>query len=329
MFSGGRNLIGRAKISLLLVISCLLWLHLAFHSSEDTPENVVIEAKDSLVLNDISDEEHKAIEDLPLVKRVDDWSEAAGQSLRFAQWNHPSEADKSYLTSWVDLLHTLLPPSCNIVDVGAHGGDTALPLAVASRGGTVVALEMGPPVNLLRVNRRLNPGIKLDVFNLAVSDKAGNVSYRSGCGGCNGGIGAGRIGKDMEVQVESVRLHPFLSSHYSQQWLDNLCLIKLDTEGHDQVILSDLAKSDLRPPFIWTEWFASYKFGGPNHCSKRSAKLFKTSTSMGYQIFQPTLPLKTVPGCQNRHYQRDLLLIHKSRVSSGMGFRHVLNNVSV
>ena len=33
-------------------------------------------------------------------------------------------------------------------------GDTALPLAVASRGGTVVAIEMGPPIHMLRINQR-------------------------------------------------------------------------------------------------------------------------------------------------------------------------------
>ena len=33
-------------------------------------------------------------------------------------------------------------------------GDTALNLAEASDGGTVVAFEMGPPVNLLNINKK-------------------------------------------------------------------------------------------------------------------------------------------------------------------------------
>ena len=43
---------------------------------------------------------------------------------------------------------------CNIVDIGANTGDTALILAVAAKGGTVAAFEMGPPIDMLRVNKR-------------------------------------------------------------------------------------------------------------------------------------------------------------------------------
>ena len=40
------------------------------------------------------------------------------------------------------------------MDIGANTGDTSLVLAVASQGGTVVAFEMGSPVEMLRVNKR-------------------------------------------------------------------------------------------------------------------------------------------------------------------------------
>ena len=33
---------------------------------------------------------------------------------------------------------------------------------------------------------------------------------------------------------------------------------------------------------------------------------------MGYEIFEPKLPLRRVIGCQNRNYQPDLLLIDKN-----------------
>ena len=72
---------------------------------------------------------------------------------------------------------SVLVPGCNTVDVGAHGGDTAIPLAVASRGGTVVAIEMGlfynvclnfcttfptgPPMEILKLNVRLNPSLNI------------------------------------------------------------------------------------------------------------------------------------------------------------------------
>ena len=55
--------------------------------------------------------------------------------------------------SKADLTH-YLDPGCNIVDIGANTGDTPLVLAVAAKGGTVVAFEMGPPIDMLRINKR-------------------------------------------------------------------------------------------------------------------------------------------------------------------------------
>ena len=92
---------------------------------------------------------------------------------RFAQWNHTGETvPKQFQHSWVALLKVLTNPifilmltiililpltilittliphsrildlvyqellpdkSCNIVDIGAHGGDTTLPLALVAR----------------------------------------------------------------------------------------------------------------------------------------------------------------------------------------------------
>ena len=53
----------------------------------------------------------------------------------------------------------LLIPGCNIVDIGANTGDTPLVLAVAAKGGTVAAFEMGPPVDMLRFNIRYGGGL--------------------------------------------------------------------------------------------------------------------------------------------------------------------------
>ena len=87
---------------------------------------------------------------------------------------------------------------CNSVDIGAQIGDTTLNLAAVFPGGTVTAFEMGPPIDILRVNVRsdrrledglfncslslcrLNPQFNIDVHNVAVSNKAGRVFYQSG-----------------------------------------------------------------------------------------------------------------------------------------------------
>ena len=87
----------------------------------------------------------------------------------------------------------------------------------------------------------------------------------------------------------------------------------MDTEGHDHVILGDMDPR-LRPKVIWTEWFAGYNSGTLEHCTRRSKKLFKTIDLLGYQIYEPRLPLRKIKGCKNKYYQPDLLLIKSDLV---------------
>ena len=66
-------------------------------------------------------------------------------------------------------------------------------------------------------------------------------------------------GKVPAVTVPAVRLFPFLQARYSDHILANICVLKIDTEGHDVVILSDLP-AQFRPPVVWVEWFKEYQF---------------------------------------------------------------------
>ena len=51
-----------------------------------------------------------------------------------------------------------------------------------------------------------------------------------------------------------------MENKYGENFLNNICILKIDTDGHDVVILEDLKHSRLRPPIIYTEWFLDYKF---------------------------------------------------------------------
>ena len=183
-----------------------------------------------------------------------------------------------------------------------------MPLAVVARGGTVVAIEMGPPVQLLKINAKLNPHLKIDIYNIAITNHSEGVVYETSCQGCNGKISTNING----TKVPSARLYPFLAERYSCEFLENICLIKTDTEGHDHVILADLDPR-LRPGVIWVEWFAGYHSGPSSHCTSSSARLFKTAEELGYQIYQPRLPLSKMRGCENRFYEKYLLLIKKNK----------------
>ena len=174
---------------------------------------------------------------------------------------------------------------------------------------------------------RLNPGYKIDIHHAAVSDRAGTVQYESvkypGCNGCNGGISSSinTSGGAGGYQISSVRLEPFLQERYGQAFIAQICLVKIDTEGHDLTILSDFPPT-FRPPLLWVEWFGTMKFSVSRNksqqileddelCTEASAEYFRKISQLGYEIFEPTLPLKRMVGCANKFYRDDLLLIER------------------
>jgi len=247
--------------------------------------------------------EKEELASLPEVLRIDNWPEG----LRFAQWNHTGEkVPKEFQHSWVALLKELLPEPCNIVDIGAHGGDTSIPLALVARGGKVVAFEMGPPFHMLRINQRLNPELNMDIYNLAIYDKNGTVFYEgSECDGCNGGINAEEEG----IPVEAVALVPFLLQRYSREFVQNICMVKIDTEGYDPFILQSFPPL-FRPKIIWTEWYAAFELESAHDkksgCTDQSSSFFSICRSLGYNIYKTELPLEA-SACSS--YQPDLLLM--------------------
>ena len=141
-----------------------------------------------------------------------------------------------------------------------------------------------------------------------------------GCKGCNGGI---TTNSSSSYEIRSVRLYPFLLDFYGKEFVDNICMIKIDTEGHDAVILSDLDPR-FRPRVLWVEWFLRFEFydydnmilEDDNWCTPGSASLFEVPKKLGYQIFSPSMPLKRIPGCETKNYISDLLLLKNEFVAS-------------
>lgn len=240
------------------------------------------------------------------LKRVDQWP----HGILFAQWNNYAEPIRTFDGGWAKLLEPYVKPGSVVIDIGGHVGDTPLPLAHASRGGTVIAFEMGPPFKTLKCNVGLNPQLDIRIHKLAVSDSERMVDYTSGCGGCNGGISTRR----QQYRVQSIRLVPFLTETYGADLLKNISFIKIDTEGHDKVILRDIKEFlHEQAPVVWVEWFAVYhEPGAPEKCSKGSQDLFDAIREVGYQPCSAEsfkLGKPAVVGCTNKEFTRDLLLL--------------------
>ena len=81
----------------------------------------------------------------------------------------------------------------------------------------------------------MNPQFKIDTYHSAVSNNSGTVYYKADilnanciCYGCCGGISSVTENKNKnENPVSAVRLVPFLDSHYSKGFIENICLLKV------------------------------------------------------------------------------------------------------
>ena len=81
-----------------------------------------------------------------------------GTAIQFANWLHPRERKKTLTAEIVDAYREILKDGDFCVDIGAHTGDTVLPMALATgTTGCVLALEPNPFVyHVLEKNARAN-----------------------------------------------------------------------------------------------------------------------------------------------------------------------------
>ncbi len=178
---------------------------------------------------------------------VQDYTLAKEGHVQYASWDHPKEMPKRFDQDYVDVLREFLKPGDFAIDVGAHSGDTTLPmaLAVGAEGG-VFALEPNPHVfTVLAANARLNPG-KTRIYPLmfAATGEDGEYEFEySDPGFSNGGFHQGishwRHGHFFKLKVQGRNLLRFLEREYPKD-IPRIRYIKIDAEGYDHAIVSAL-----------------------------------------------------------------------------------------
>jgi hypothetical protein len=63
----------------------------------------------------------------------------------YAQWLHPSESTKKISQEDIDSVRKFVKEGDLVIDIGAHTGDTTIPMAIASgKNGCILALEPNP-----------------------------------------------------------------------------------------------------------------------------------------------------------------------------------------
>ncbi len=167
--------------------------------------------------------------------------------VEYAQWLHPRETAKTITQESVDELRRFLKPGDVCIDIGAHTGDSTVPIALAvGPTGCVLALEPNPFVfPVLEKNAQLNRDkARIVPLMFAATPEDGPCVFEySDSGFCNGGrhegISKWRHGHAFPLTVHGRNLPSYLSARHPE--LPKLAYIKVDAEGYDLTILTTLA----------------------------------------------------------------------------------------
>lgn len=207
--------------------------------------------------------------------------------IRFARWLHPSEHVKTVTQASVDTLRHFLNRGDVAIDIGAHTGDSTVPMALAvGVEGTVFALEPNPYVfKVLALNASLNPArthIVPLMFAAMPSDGEFEFDY-SDEGYCNGGfhqsVSAWKHGHFSKLRVQGHNLLAYLHAH-APETLPKIKFVKIDTEGFDRAVartLTDLLKTSR--PYLKTEIYKHMP-------AVEREGYFDDLRQLGYQLFK-------------------------------------------
>jgi FkbM family methyltransferase len=188
----------------------------------------------------------------------------------FARWRHPSARRREQsgggfkLTQlMVDSLRAFLEPGDVAIDIGAHTGDSSLPIALAvGTEGAVFALEPNLyAYKVLLANSALNR-TKTNIFplNIAATPEDGSFEFEySDPGFCNGGLHAGidswKHAHFFKLKVTGRNVPNFLSANFPEE-AKRVRYIKIDTEGFDRAVASSMRNVLVQQrPYLKTEMY--------------------------------------------------------------------------
>ena len=207
----------------------------------------------------------------------------------YARWLHPKEQRKTITQAEVDELRRFLSVGDVAVDIGAHTGDTALPIALAvGKSGCVLALEPNQYVfPVLAKNAELNSD-KTRIIPLMIaatpSDAALEFEY-SDPGFCNGGRHTGlsrwQHGHAFNLTVQGRNLLALLRREYAEL-LPRIRYIKIDAEGYDGTIIESLAEwLRVQRPYLRVEVFSRSTVA-------QRRQLYQIVAGLGYELYRIT-----------------------------------------
>jgi FkbM family methyltransferase len=168
--------------------------------------------------------------------------------VKVAQWEHPFSHPFKLDAGLVSFYRQFIQPGDFAIDIGAHTGDTTIPMALAAgKAGTVLAMEPNKYVyRILEENAKLNTD-KINILPVCIAATAedGVFSFNySDASFCNGGFLSKREINDRHhkytLDVQGRNLDQLLRKEYAP-FLSKLTFIKVDAEGYDKEIIKNLS----------------------------------------------------------------------------------------
>ncbi|RYU96172.1 FkbM family methyltransferase [Emticicia agri] len=218
--------------------------------------------------------------------RVDVYDLPEFGKVSFAKWENPLEAEKHLTQGQVDFYKKILKKGDFIIDIGAHIGDSTIPMALAvGKEGTVLGFDPNPYIyKILEKNASLNKELtNIIPLQFAITTHDGDFFYSSSEATYNnGGIAEtqqNRHGKyGLNEKVHGVNLEDFLNKNFKEK-IDKLTLIKIDTEGYDiEILKSILPFVKKHKPNIIFECF-------PKLSKAERYSLFDLVADLGYDLY--------------------------------------------
>lgn len=180
--------------------------------------------------------------------------------VKYAQWLNPLERPKEISVNKVAFFKKFIKPGSIAIDIGAHTGDTPIPMSLAAGvSGKVLAFEPNPYIfKILEVNANLNKDKGTIIpINYAVTVEDGEFFYSSSEASFNnGGISDNQPDKhgkfSMPFKVKGLNLERYLQKNHATE-ASKISLIKVDTEGYDMQILKSIEEviKKFRPAVIF------------------------------------------------------------------------------
>lgn len=235
--------------------------------------------------------------------------DVAGEGpVEFARWLHPYEKPKGVDAAAVAELRRYIAPGDVAIDIGAHTGDSTVPMALAAGAeGCVLAFEPNPYVfPVLEENARRNRD-RTHILPLmfAATPSAGEFEFNySDAGFCNGGMHDGiarwRHGHAFRLTVRGENLQAYMEREHLHL-VRRLRFVKVDAEGFDHAILESIAGLlRAQRPFVKAEVFKHLDL-------ERRRAFYDFLVDLGYEVFR----VASDANYRGERLDRDGLMAHR------------------